>query len=165
MSDAHQSVRHLLRQLDQRRTDPGRGFRLPHWLESFIAQMAEHFEPETEAARAGYSCTCTRDGWEVTLFLGTIEVVGGPEDGANIPIGFRFDVDRVRRHFDHVERIHWMALPAGCEANRTGVDESVLDVEGTLHGQRLRLQVSVRPPADVGPGLLRQAGGRISCTE
>ncbi|MGD9853745.1 MAG: hypothetical protein AB7U20_02220 [Planctomycetaceae bacterium] len=165
MSDAHQSVRHLLRQLEERRTDRPRGLQLPEWLERFIEDVAEHFEPEIEAARAGYVCSCSDDGWRVTLFLGTIEVVGGPDDGANLPAGFRFDLEAVRSRFDRMDRIIWEAFPAGCQGNPSGVDDSRVAVEGVLNGQRIHLQVSLRPPANVGPGLLKNANGCFTRAE
>ena len=162
VSDSHLSVRHLLRQLDEMRSDRSRGLQLPEWLEAFIVTAAEQFEPETESARAGYVCSWADDGWNVTLFLGMTEVVGGAADGANLPTGFRFDLEAIRDCFDRIDNVTWQGVPNGCGCNRSGVDEAAIIIDGMLHEQRLRLEVTLRPPSDVGPGLLMDADGR--CT-
>jgi hypothetical protein len=135
---------------------------MPAWLQAFVEQAAEHFEPEAQAARAGYVCSCTDNGWRIALFLGMVELVGGADDGAIVPTGFQFDVDAVRSLFDRTDRITWQAFPAGCLRNLGDVDDASLLIDGVLNEQPLQLIVTMRPPAGIGPGLLRDLNGH--CT-
>ncbi|MBX3438513.1 MAG: hypothetical protein KF861_13560 [Planctomycetaceae bacterium] len=162
MSEAYLSVRHLLRQLDERRSNRSRGLQLPRWLERFIEEAAAHFEPETDAARVGYFCSCVAGGWQVALFLGAIEIVGGPEDGASFPSGFHFDLEALRDQFDRVDQITWKGLPQGCAGNDSDIDEASVVVEGVVNGHGLQLQVMLRPPGTVGAGLLMDANGHVT---
>jgi hypothetical protein len=156
------SIRHLIQQLAERPSGPAGGLQMPAWLQEFVEQAAEHFEPETPAARAGYICSCTQTGWRVVLFLGMIELVGGADDGAVVPTGFQFDVDAVHALFDRIDRMTWQALPAGCQRNPADADEASLMIDGVLNEQPLQLVVALRPPAEIGPGLLRNLNGH--CT-
>lgn len=162
MSDVHLPVRHLLQQLDEGRYERLKGLQLPEWMETFIERAVDQFEPESEAARAGYVCSCGDDGWQVTLFLGMTELVGGADDGARVPTGFQFDLHTIGDCFDRVERVMWLALPAGCQSNSSDIDESSLVIDGIVKGQRVQLCVALRPPEEIGPGLLRDADGRYT---
>ncbi len=165
VSDSHLSVRHLLRQMEDRRTDRSRGLQLPEWLQAFIGAAAECLEPESDEARAGYVCSCTDNGWQVTLFLGMTEIVGGADDGAHLPTGFRVDLDAIRKCFDRVDHDIWEGAPSGSDSNPVGVDRAAVIIDGVLQGQPLRLELALRPPEGVGPGLLRDAEGRCTPAE
>ncbi len=165
VSDSHLSVRHLLRQMEDRRTDRSRGLQLPKWLQAFIGAAAEYLEPESDEARAGYVCSCTDDGWKVTLFLGMTETVGGADDGAHLPTGFRADVEAIRDCFDRVDHVIWEGAPSGSDSNPMGVDRAAIIIDGILQGQPLQLELALRPPNGIGPGLLMDADGHCTPTE
>ena len=131
---------------------------MPNWLQAFVWNAAEHFDPLGSLARAGYVVSEEDGRWVVRLFLGETEVIGGAEDGAVIPTAFALDLDAVRREFERIDRFEWHGLPAGSAPEQLR-DDATVAVDGAVHGQDLRLLISLRPPNDMGPGLKRMADG------
>ena len=131
---------------------------MPNWLQAFVWNAAEHFDPLGSLARAGYVASEEQGRWVVRLFLGETEVIGGPNDGAIIPTAFALDLEAVRREFERIDRIEWHGLPAGSSSKQTR-DEATLAVDGAVHGRDLRLLISLRAPADMGPGLKQMTDG------
>ncbi len=160
MSHSHLSLRHFILQLDSNRSDGPRGVQLSEWLQSFIQEAAECFEPDRESARAGYVCSCVNDGWMVQLFLGLTEVVGGPEDGASIPAGFRFDLEAARSLFDEVGDVFLDGTSDKSSQTDDLMGETMAAIAGKVGGHSVTLEVLHRPPADMGPGLLQYTDGR-----
>ncbi len=137
-----------------------RGVQLPEWLETFIHEAAECFEPERESARAGYVCSCADDGWMVQMFLGRTELVGGSEDGANILTAFRFDLDLIRDSFDVIREITFNAVPNDDGAMFGSQGDSQVVIAGAVNGQAVTLEILLTPPVEMGPGLLEYLDGR-----
>lgn len=160
MSHSHLSIRHFLSQLDSLPNHRPRGLQLPDWLKAFIQEAADCFEPDRESARAGYVCSCINDGWMVQLFLGLTEVVGGPEDGANLPTGFRYDLETARHLFDEIRNVCWCENPDGYYQAGDLASEATAVISGQIGDQFVTLEVLHRPPADMGPGLLLHMDGR-----
>ncbi len=137
-----------------------RGVQLPAWLETFIQESAECFEPQRESARAGYVCTCADDGWRVQMFLGMTELVGGSADGANILTAFGFDLERARDCFEAINEITWHAALADSEASIDGDSDARVVITGAVAGQAVSLEILLNPPTEMGPGLLKYLDGR-----
>ena len=74
----------------------------PEWLIELIEDMAELFEPLREVARVGYDCQLTEQGWLVRMYLGTMEIIGGPQDGQIEHASFRMDLRALAHLFDRV---------------------------------------------------------------
>lgn len=131
---------------------------MPGWLQTFVWQATEHFDPIGGTARAGYVATCEAGRWVVRLFLGDTEVVGGPRDGAVIPTAFTFDLESLRGSFESISRLEWHGLPAGSIPQQLR-DDATIAIDGSVDGHEVRLLVNLRSPADMGPGLKQQPDG------
>ena len=160
MAHSHLPVQHLIRQVEIYRSKRRQGVR-PDWLTRFVDDAADLFEPLSEVARVGFDCHLADDRWVVGLYLGSIEIVGGPEDGlAHVP-GFEFDVLRLIGQFSEVERIRWNAPQKESEAEGgPSAEGSLLAIDGRVGEHPLRVQVYSQPPQIAGPGLRRYPDGR-----
>jgi hypothetical protein len=152
------SVSHFIQQIQSGETTRSRKQQMPNWLQAFVWQAADHFDPIGGTARAGYIATHEDNRWIVRLFLGETEVVGGSRDGAIVPAAFTVDLEALRDSFEAITRLEWHGLPAGSLPAQTR-DEATIAVDGIVSGHVVRLLVDLRSPADMGPGLKRQADG------
>jgi hypothetical protein len=162
---SHLAVRHLVRQLE---LAPPRGTSKPSppdWLLQLADRLAERFEPFSGVARVGFVCSHGDAGWELALFLGENEIVGGPEDGHLLPVNFRFDLHRLQSEFDDIVGIYWNAFPSSHACFEEGTDLSFLAIEGMVNGHPLRIQVHAGPPDSVGPAIKQHADGRMEIVE
>jgi len=71
--------------------------------------------------------------------LGT-ELVGGPLDGDQLPVNFRFDLAGLTRLFDPLDVLRWNAFPDCHDFGDDSLDLSCVIAEGTVHGDRVSLQ-------------------------
>ncbi len=162
MSHSHLVIRHLVKQIEGFAARPPQRRELPPWMQQFVTDVAELFEPFRGVARPGFECHWGEDRWEVSLFLGETEVVGGPQDGERLPVNFRFDVQGLPARFEQLDALRWNALP-DCGADRgSGLALSFLVAEGRVSGQPVTLQVHAAPPETSGPGLRQLADGTSS---
>jgi hypothetical protein len=152
------SVNHFIEQIESGETPRIRKPQMPNWLQTFVWQATEHFDPIGGTARAGYIATQDDNRWTVRLFLGETEVVGGPRDGAIVPAAFTFDLEALRDSFEAITRLEWHGLPAGSLPEQSR-DEATMAIDGIVSGHIVRLLVDLRSPVDMGPGLKRQADG------
>ena len=157
MGHAHLAVRHLLKQLETqgRRQRPVR----PDWVTSIIHEVAELFEPRKGVGRVGFDCRFNEDRWEVTLYLGKKEIVGGKDDGQARFVDFGFDLSRLYRFFNLVERFDWN-VPCSSGAHGENHATSSVMIEGYWGQNPVRLKFFATPPSQVGPGLRDYADGR-----
>jgi hypothetical protein len=137
---------------------------LPAWLERLIDQLSEQFEPFSGMARVGYECQQTEDAWEVALFLGENEIVGGAEDGWLRPVNFRYNLLDLFNLFDVIDALHWNAFPSSYACLDEVADLSVVAAEGRVQGHLVRVQVHAGPPECVGPGMREHGDGRVELT-
>jgi hypothetical protein len=158
LSHSHLAVRHLIRQLEIRGRSRPSTLAAPQWLAEFLNAAAEAFEPFEGEARVGYECRLADDGWETTLFLGRQEIVGGPHDGEQRAVDFRFDLQPVLTAFDRVDSLSWHASPE--RADSENEDGSFLEIAGAVGGEPLRLQVLSAAPASVKSAMRVYADGR-----
>lgn len=172
MSHAHLPIRHLIRQVEIRNQRPARDNR-PQWMAGFVDSLAELFEPFTDMGRVGFECRATtEERWEITMYLGRNEVIGGRLDGRRVPVDFQFDVRRACDLFESVTSVRWNVFGADDtfgEPGREAVESvtrdvasppdapagerSYLMIDGLHAGAGVRLRVFSTPPADAGPGL------------
>src|SRR5215218_4529675 len=87
----------------------------PDWLKDFANTVVRHLVPAEAMPPVGCHYAQVDDQWEVTLFAGATEVVGGKKDGARRPPCFSLDVMRVVQHFEHVHLLEWQAQPVDDE--------------------------------------------------
>lgn len=133
----------------------------PDWLLHAVDRLAQLFEPFSGVARVGYECLQGESGWEVALFLGEHELVGGADDGSLHAVNFRFNLQRLQREFDTLTGLYWNAFPNSHVCFAETADLSFLTVEGTIQGESLRLQIHAGPPECVGPAFKQYPNGRL----
>ncbi|MBI3861879.1 MAG: hypothetical protein HY290_08275 [Planctomycetia bacterium] len=161
MSHSHLALQHLIHQIDtagprQKRATP------PAWLPEFVDQVAELFEPFVDVGRVGYECTPSTERWEISMYLGATEAVGGKVDGEVRSVAFQFDLQRLSAIFDAVDEFRWNAFPSGTTDVDQGVPSSertFVSVNGRFHDNTVRLRLFCTPPAEVSPGLRHFADG------
>jgi len=132
-------------------------------MDELIELVSESFEPFKGVARVGYECTRSDDRWEVSLFLGQEETLGGACDGERSAVNFRFDVMSMQKCFDSIESLTWNNLPNGPGTNESRFD-SFLTIDGHVDGMRLSLQIHALPPETAGPALRRHTCGAVELT-
>lgn len=158
LSHSHMPVKHLLKQLEiYRSTRRNRDIR-PPWLTELIDRVSELFDPSDDVARVGFECRLTEDAWELSLFLGSTEIVGGPADGQTRLANFRLDLRSLLENFTDVEHIEWNAQP-----HQYGGEEpsnpSSLQITGHIAEERLKLVIFAVPPNGIGPGIREHING------
>lgn len=156
---SHFPVRHLIRQVELYR-ERGSRTKVPAWLEKFVTDVSEAFEPFRGVARVGYEAHLAEAGvWEIALFLGDNESVGGSEDGRLTPVNFRFDLDHLRACFTSIQKLNWNVFPNKTDMFSDGEDLSFILVEGSVESAIVRLQLQSAAPEAVGPGLRHHQDG------
>jgi hypothetical protein len=158
LSHSHLAIRHLIRQVEDYAGRRGER-KAPAWVVEFVEQAAALFEPFSGVARPGFECCRAEDRWEIALFLGKTEVVGGPNDGHLSPVNFMFDVAALSRLFARVDALRWNAFPDCHVCNEGEMDLSFLVAEGEVKGELVSVQVHAGPPHAAGPALKRYSDG------
>lgn len=162
MSRSYLAVQHLIKQVEafgeRRRSQQ----RVPDWLLSFVHDMADRFEPFSGVARPGYECRQSGERWEVSVFLGKTELVGGARDGAAVPVNFRFDLHGLIDAFDEVSSFQWNAFPDCCACQDGVLDLSFISAEGTVGGESVNVQIHAGPPESAAPAMKQHVDGSFS---
>jgi hypothetical protein len=131
----------------------------PAWVVEFVQNAADLFEPFSGIARPGFECRRAEDRWEIALFLGKTEVVGGPNDGEMMPVNFMYDVAGLSRLFERLDALRWNAFPDCHVCNDGEMDLSFVVAEGLVQGELVSVQVHAGPPHAAGPALKRFSDG------
>ena len=159
MTHSHLPIRHLLRQVEKHAGRRQAALKIPEWLSTFVQQAADLFEPFHGIARPGYECTHGEDRWEIGMYLGRTELVGGPLDGDQQPVNFRFDLAGLTRLFEPLDMLRWNAFPDCHVCDDEAMDLSFLVAEGQVKGELVSVQVHAGPPHAAGPALKRYSDG------
>ena len=77
-------IRHLINGLEARGRE-AIDMRIPEVIEDFVTAVAALFEPFSGTARVGYECNFADDSFEISMFIGAREIVGGQFDGRQEP--------------------------------------------------------------------------------
>jgi hypothetical protein len=157
LSHSHIPVKHLLKQLEiYRSTRKNRDIR-PQWLTDLIGRLSELFDPAGDVARVGFECRLTEEAWELLLFLGSTEIVGGPEDGQIRFANFRFDVLTLIDNFTEVDHVEWNSEAQPVQALEPR--RSFLQIAGRIDEKPLKLLIFAAPPPGIGPGIRAHHNG------
>ena len=157
MTHSHLPARHLIKQLETHGRPP-RDIR-PKWLAEMIEEVADLFDPFAEVGRVGFECHVDRNRWNVSMFLGSTERVGGRLDGRVQNIEFQFDVLRLSQLLVPIRRLEWTSFPGnGSEGE---YDCSYLAVDADYRDQPIRLRIFGTPPRAASPGLRQLADGTV----
>ena len=130
----------------------------PAWVDAFIADAAELFDPLSGLGRVGFRTEPVAGAWGVALFLGATEIVGGPGDGLVAPARFRFDATALAALFDAPPTIDLHVEPVLAAGGVDGI-EAALCLSGEVAGQPLTVSVLSLPPDGAAPGFKRYAAG------
>ena len=130
----------------------------PGWVDAFIADAAELFDPLSGLGRVGFRTEPGEGEWRVALFLGATEIVGGPGDGLVAPARFRFDASALADLFDAPPVVNLQVEPVLTAQGVDGI-EAALSLTGAYAGEPLTATVLTLPPDDAEPGFKRYAGG------
>jgi hypothetical protein len=150
-------VQHLLKQVELYRAKRDTRDVRPEWVTEFIDNAAELFDPYDEVARVGFDCQLAENGWEIAMFLGSVEIVGGREDGMSRHSSFQFDLKSVESQFRKIERVDFESS-ANAEAGQSPCARVV--VEGIVGENPLRLTICSAAPSEAGPGFREFPNGR-----
>ena len=155
MSHSHLALQHLIRKIESpeyRKSRPAG----PTWLADFVDQVAELFEPFVDVGRVGFECGPGPDRWEIAMYLGQTELIGGRLDGQTRAVAFQFDLLSLSRLFTRVDSMQWNAFPV-CEdqldSEEHPVEWSFINIVGEFAESQLRLKIYGTPPRDAGPGM------------
>ena len=176
VSHSHLALQHLIHKIDSAEPRQKRST-APAWLPEFVDRVADLFEPFIDVGRVGYECTPSAEHWEISMYLGATESVGGQVDGEVRSVAFQFDLARLHAVFDSVDEFRWSAFPtgtiptgaiptsaiptdtAGQDEQTEGGQRSFVAIVGRYGDNLLRLRVFCTPPAEVSPGLRQFADG------
>lgn len=157
MTHSHIAVQHLIRQVELYRSKKSNRDVRPEWVTRLIEELAELFEPVKGVARVGFDCRPDEGAWEISLYLGSIEVVGGRADGETRYPNFEFNLAGLCDRFERIDRFKWTSLPG--EENQAGHDFGYITVSGLVQANAVRVHVYSVPPAGREPGIREYANG------
>ncbi len=158
MTHSHIPVQHLIKQVELNRSKRNNRDVRPQWVTCFIEQVAELFEPAADVARVGFDCRLDEDGWNVGLYLGRTELIGGKADGESRHTNFEFDLRALCDRFERIDRFTWTSLPDAVPetANAPGF----ITVNGLVANNPIRVRLYAIAPPDAGPGFRQFPSGK-----
>ena len=132
----------------------------PAWLSHLIDQITCAIIDHDSHAPIGchfYRNPDTAE-WEISAFVSSTEVVGGPLDGTEVNPPVQLDISSVMHLFDDSPTVHWQSDPVAAD------DELAqhISFQGDINERRVWLRILRGAPEGTGPGRLVHAGsGRI----
>lgn len=163
MAHSHLPIQHLMKQMENYSSKQNNANYRPAWLTSFVDEVAEIFNPTEDVGRVGFDCQFSEEYWEVGLFLGSTEIVGGQRDGQFIAAGFQYDLLQLLDRFESVNRFHFNFLEQTDSKTASDSALAYITIEGHLVDLELvRLNVYSVPPEEAGPGFRQSHDGNIS---
>jgi len=120
----------------------------PEWLSEFANAAAACIHAVDYESPIGCHYHHDKTGWEVTLFTGATEIVGGPRDGHRRVPRFGVDLVGLCSVFESIHSMRWQAHRLG---SRDDIGPHVA-VEGDYGGQRIWLRIPAAAPEQFPPG-------------
>ncbi len=119
----------------------------PRWLATLAQRLANEIVPI--GAEPEFGCHyCFAEGqWEVTLFVGPVEIVGGPRDGERIDTPFFLSLLNVPSLFDDVREMAWQGTSLG-EQDDVGPH---IAIEAVYEGHPVWVRIAASAPAPFVP--------------
>ncbi|MDF1742618.1 MAG: hypothetical protein P1V19_02925 [Gimesia sp.] len=163
MAHSHLPIQHLMKQMENYSSEQKNINCRPAWLTSFVDEVAEIFNPTDDVGRVGFNCQFSEEYWDVGLFLGSTEIVGGERDGQFISASFQFDLLHLLERFESVNRFHFNFLEQVEREAANNSASAYITIEGHLADLELvRLSVYSIPPEEAGPGFRKSHDGKIN---
>jgi hypothetical protein len=132
----------------------------PSWLRWFGNDAARAITAEEGQCPVGCHFFHDQENliWEVSVFVATTEIVGGPMDGTSFTASLRLNISDVISLFDKVSQIFW-------QSDAVADDDELaqhVSFEGTARGHKIWLRVLNESPQGTGPGrLLHSQSGEL----
>ncbi|HEX6984524.1 MAG TPA: hypothetical protein VF170_04070 [Planctomycetaceae bacterium] len=120
----------------------------PDWLTALAGALAEHFVAAAVPSPMGAHVQRATDAdapagvWEVSLFYGKTEVVGGSQDGRRVDTPFWLDLSGLREVFTRVDGFYWQAAPLGADDDLG----PHVAIEGDYLGNAVRVRILAAAP-------------------
>ena len=127
----------------------------PSWLRWLSNDAARGFVADEFHAPIGchFYRNPENDEWEVSIFVSSTEVVGGPMDGRKLPLQVQLDIGHVMNLFDETPTVYW-------QSDAVAEDDELaqhISFEGLARGHRIWLRILNEPPEGTGPGRILHA--------
>jgi hypothetical protein len=122
----------------------------PKWLNRLAQRVCECIELPEGAPPVGCHHHFNGEHWEITLFIMSTEIVGGPHDGVKVSTRFFLDLSRLRVVLDSVESSEWQPHRID-ETDDLGPHVALT---GVFQGRRVWLRVLADSPDRFHPGRL-----------
>jgi len=125
----------------------------PDWIQPLAEALAAHYLVVTPPAPMGVHAQPAADRadgaatWEVSLFYGKTEIVGGPRDGHRTDTSFWLNLLELRDVFDRVETLYWQAAALG-DGDDLGPH---IAIEGAFRGHSVRVRLLATAPVNFPP--------------
>ncbi len=158
LAHPHLKPRHLVKLLDMADRQYSATHQ-PEWLGALLDRLCDCIEPIRGEARVGYDLHFADPLWQLDLFLGRTELVGGRLDGRADYVSFTANIPAILTQFSKVDRCEWLALPNALDASVTEA-ASGLFIEGTWGSDPVRVVLRSVPPSNAAPGLRQYPDGR-----
>lgn len=129
---------------------PGHVMSPPEWITALASAITEHLVAASIPAPMGahvQKADGDADAWEVSLFYGKTEIVGGPKDGKQTDTPFWLDLAGLGRVFDRVDGLTWQAAPLGPD-DELGPHVAI---EGEYLGNRVTVRILATAPQQFPP--------------
>lgn len=153
-------VVHLLKQVELYKAKREQRDNRPAWIVELIDRLTDLFEPMAEVGRVGFDCQFADGYWELSLFLGKTEFVGGQHDGLSRSTNFEFNILPLVQLFDQLDQMNYVACPDEERRTSLGV-ESHLSIRGQYQANPLHLHILATPPQHAGPGIRQFPNGEL----
>jgi len=119
----------------------------PEWLQNLSDQVLALTSSSGSLPSAGCHFTVVEDVWEVTIFAGATETVGGELDGRWNDPPFSLDLLGIPACFDELHQMWWQTQAWSSE-DQLG---SHLSAEGIIQGHKVWLRIKGQAPHQFGP--------------
>jgi len=119
----------------------------PAWLADLSDRVLALLSAEAPLQSIGCHFHRVDDVWELTLFAGATETVGGSRDGAWSDPPFSVDLLGLPACFDEIHGMWWQTQAVGSEDDLG----NHLSVEGLVAGQKVWLRIKSHAPDRFGP--------------
>jgi len=120
----------------------------PKWLSVFANRLATTVDSYELLAPLACHYQEVDGTWEVSLFCGGTEIIGGEYDGEMRCSRFFLDLLDAMQLFDHLECVTWQAQPMG-ERDDLGPHVSI---QGKIGEHPVWLRILAQAPEQFSPG-------------
>lgn len=124
----------------------------PQWIARLVESVCQKIQLFDEESPIGCHYFNNNDSYEVSVFVSSTEVVGGPNDGQRIAARFIVDVIELIEVFDVIDSMTWQPQIVD-ETDEVGPHFSI---SGTYAGETVWLRILGETPEQFSPGRIAE---------